>query len=114
MKTSGTKTSFLTAALTTLLLASPLVFANHHGEKSEHRGHPDICEKYEQHQGKAHYAKREERMEKRFEWMAERLNLSAGQRETWDQMHAEMKAERAEKKAQWHEKMQARCEGDNE
>lgn len=105
---TGTKL-LLSALVSASLLASPMVLADHHGGERGKHDTKTLCEKLEKNDGKWDHEKHQAKLQKRFDTMAERLELTAEQRETWDQIQAEMKAKRAEKMEQWKARMAERC-----
>ena len=101
------RTNILFPALFSVaLFASPMAFGGHHGDG---HGGRDICEKMEKGDGEWNREHHQEKMQERFDTIADRLELTPDQRETWDQMQAEWKEKRAEKMKKWQEKMAKRC-----
>lgn len=106
------------ALLATTVLASPLALANHHGEG--HRGDrphgkppAEACDRLRAGEAPFDDDRREafrERMDQRHDEIAQRLQLTAEQREIWDDLRDEQRAKWQERMAERHERMLERCE----
>lgn len=107
--TSGRIASALIAAT---LLTSPMAMASNHGE--HHRGKHDkaeMCENMREGKGWFNDEKRQAKWEEHRNDMADRLKLTAEQREIWDDIHEERREKRRARMEKWQEKMEKRCEG---
>lgn len=107
------------ALLTSAVLAAPLAYADRHGE-GHHRMPPEeMCQRLQSGEefpgGDERREEHRERMEQRWAEMADRLQLTDEQRKTWDEIHAEQKAEWQERMDDRRQRMMERCEemGDN-
>lgn len=106
LKHTGLVTSTLVSAA---LLASPLAFAGDKDHKDGHHGkrhHAELCEKVNSGDFDEKREKYRQKHNKHHEEVADRLELTEEQRETWD----EIREERHQKHQQKMEKLQERCE----
>ncbi|RBW48437.1 Spy/CpxP family protein refolding chaperone [Marinobacter sp. F3R11] len=111
---SKRKTSIIAAGLlaSTLLAASPAVFADDH---SHHRGDgphdkKEMCEHLREGKGPFNNAEREKKMAEREEAMANRLKLNDDQREIWNEIHEERRQQHEKRMEKMMEKMKKRCD----
>ncbi|MBW0147026.1 hypothetical protein [Marinobacter arenosus] len=97
-----------------LLAASPFVLADHHGGNKQggHYGKPnmeELCEHFREGKGRFNHEEREARMDARWSEMAERLELTEEQLETWEEIRQEKREKHEQRRAKWEEKLQERC-----
>ncbi|WP_420389256.1 hypothetical protein [Marinobacter sp.] len=106
--TSGRIAGALIAAA---FFTSPMAMASDHGD--HHRGKHDIaemCENMREGKGRFNDEKRQEKLDEHRNEMANRLKLTAEQREIWDDIHEERREKRRARMEKWQEKMEKRCE----
>ncbi|SFM37756.1 Spy/CpxP family protein refolding chaperone [Marinobacter zhejiangensis] len=105
-------TRFLAPALLcSTILAAPVAFADRDGHGPRHHM-PDeaMCERLQSGEAPANREDRRERMEARWAEMADRLQLTEEQRQTWTEIHEEQKQEWQERRDEHRARLMERCE----
>lgn len=105
----------LPALCSAALLASPMAFAGHHGHGDHSRGKPsaETCERFQDGREGRHqqrWQQHRERMNERHAEVAERLELTPAQRQTWDTIRDEQQAKWQERMAERQDRMRERCQ----
>lgn len=111
------KNSIISAGIlaSALLAASPFALANHHGNDKQggHHGKPDmegLCKNFREGKGRFDHEERQARMDAHWSEMAERLELTEEQLETWEEIRQEKLEKHEQRRAKWQEKLEKRCD----
>lgn len=99
------------ALLCSAILAAPAAYADQHGRGDHPRMSPEeMCQQLQSGEPRFNREERHERMEARWAEMADRLELTDEQRQTWDQIHEEQKQEWQQRHEERRARMMERCE----
>ncbi len=100
------KSGFMSAGLlaVALIATSPLTLAGNPGPDYKRPSMDQMCKNMQEGKGRASQEERRARMDKRQADMAERLKLNEEQRQIWNQIHEERRAEHKQRSDKWKEK----------